>query len=315
MAKKKLTELEKKIRDTKLPKINYKEHNSVSFSQYSTWLQCPHKWYLTHVLDKAPFDSSGYIYLVFGNSMHETLQNYLDVMYSKSGAEADRIDLEAYFNERFVGAYKKFYEKHGRHFSTSEEMNEFYEEGVAILNYFKKKRGSIFSKKNYKLLGIELPLVREVKNNVYLRGYIDVALYHTETQEVEIYDFKTSTRGWYDEDKKDESKTSQLILYKDALSKQYDIDPEKIKIEFIILKRKIPENTEYPIPRIQRFSPSNGKRKLKEVSTRFNEFLNNCFDAEGDKLDKVYSKNPSDHNCMFCPFKDNIELCDRKIVL
>ena len=37
--------------------------------------------------------------MTFGTALHEVLQHYLDVMYEKSGAEADRIDIEELFEE------------------------------------------------------------------------------------------------------------------------------------------------------------------------------------------------------------------------
>lgn len=306
---KEISKLEELIRDTELPKINYKEHNSISFSQYSLWLNCPHSWYLKYVKDEDPFKYN--IHMMFGSSIHDTIQNYIDIMYNESGVAADEIDLENFFDERFVGSYKKFYEKHKYHFSTADELREFYQDGAAIVNYFKNERLKFFSRKNYKLLGIELPLIQEIKKNLFFKGYLDVVLYNTLTEEIEIFDFKTSTRGWFDKDKKDEGKTSQLLLYKDFFSKQYGVDPKKIKVEFLILKRKLWENAKFPVPRIQRFSPPNGKNKINQTKTKFEEFINECFDNEGERIDKVYTKNVSEYNCKYCPFNDKPDLCDK----
>ena len=56
--KKKLTEIELKIKQYTPPEINYKFHRTVSYSQYSIYASCPHKWYLTYVENKAPYQSS-----------------------------------------------------------------------------------------------------------------------------------------------------------------------------------------------------------------------------------------------------------------
>jgi hypothetical protein len=307
--KKKLTEIEKRIKLTVLPKVNYKEHNSVSASQFSIWLKCKHEWYLTNVKKLAPFKQT--IHMHFGTAIHNTIQNYLKTMYEISTAEADRIDLEAYFDTEYFESYKAFYEKNKFHFITKDELKEFYEDGLAILDWFKKNKNKYFSKRNYVLLGVEFPITFEVKKNVYIKGYIDLILYNEKSDTYEIFDFKTSTRGWQDYDKKSESKTSQLILYKDFFSKIFEIDPDKINVEFMILKRKVPEESDFPIKRIQTFSPSQGKTTMNKVRKHFEEFLTEAFDDEGEKLDKVYEKNPGEFNCKFCAF-NNTEHCNKK---
>ena len=46
--------------------------------------------------------------------------------------------------------------------------------------------------------------------------------------------------------KADKNKTNQLLLYKKFFSKQRDIPEDKIDIEYLILKRKLYENIQYP---------------------------------------------------------------------
>ena len=43
----------------------------------------------------------------------------------------------------------------------------------------------------------------------------------TELDKIYIYDIKTSTRGWNDTEKKDDSKIAQILLYKEYFSKQF----------------------------------------------------------------------------------------------
>ena len=45
--------------------------------------------------------------------------------------------------------------RNGGEFCTKDEMTEFYNDGLRILEFFKRKRGDYFSKKGYELLGIE----------------------------------------------------------------------------------------------------------------------------------------------------------------
>jgi len=94
-AKKKLSEIELKIKNYQKPEINHAFQRSVSYSQFSMWASCPHKWYLTYVENKQPYQAS--IHTVFGTAFHETIQDYITVMYNESGAAADRMDLIALF--------------------------------------------------------------------------------------------------------------------------------------------------------------------------------------------------------------------------
>lgn len=110
---------------------------TVSYSQYSIYKQCPHRWYLDYVKKLQPFKPS--VHLIFGTAFHETLQNYLKVMYEQSGAAADKIHLPTYFKTRFMELYKE--NSTQGHFSTPEELSEFFEDATAILDFVKRKRG------------------------------------------------------------------------------------------------------------------------------------------------------------------------------
>ena len=67
---------------------------------------------------------------ISGWEIHEVMQYYLDVMYEKSAAAADReINMEEFFQEKFIGEYQKQYKTNNdEHFSSAEEMREFFEE-------------------------------------------------------------------------------------------------------------------------------------------------------------------------------------------
>jgi hypothetical protein len=44
---------------------------------------------------------------VFGTSVHVAMQHYIQVMFDTSGAEADRLDIESFFQQTFSDEYKK----------------------------------------------------------------------------------------------------------------------------------------------------------------------------------------------------------------
>ena len=119
--------------------INYATDKVVSFSQYSTYKSCPHKWYLEYV--KGHRDTKPNMYFVFGTAIHESLQYYLQTMFDTSAKKADDLNLNVFLKEKMVEEYSKYKKKHG-HFATPELLNEFYSDGVGILDWFKKhKRG------------------------------------------------------------------------------------------------------------------------------------------------------------------------------
>lgn len=307
----KLTEIEQKVQSHIPLEVNYAFENSVSYSQYSTYNKCNHQWYLKYAKNLAPYEAS--IYTIFGDAIHETIQHYISILYKESGVKADSIDLIEYFNERFREHYKIEYDKVGQHFSSAIEMKDFFDDGIAILEYFKKHRKNYFSASKMRLLGVELPLIVKLEKHLYLKGYLDLVLYDETDETVTIFDIKTSTRGWKDGEKKDENKIAQLLLYKEFFSKQYNIDVDKINVQFFIVKRKIYETEDYIIPRIQIFEPAHGKIKRKKTMDSFEKFINECFNTEGKVIEKEYDKSPSKHNCKYCVFKDKKDLCDQGI--
>jgi hypothetical protein len=309
VAKKKSTEIELKIKNYQKPEINHAFQKSVSYSQFSMWASCPHKWYLTYVENKQPYQAS--IHTVFGTAFHETIQDYITVMYNESGAAADRMDLIALFQSKFSEVYAKEYKAAGAHFTNAEEMGNFFEDATAILNFIKKNRNKLFTIRKMRLLGIEIPLLLNVANNVFLKGFIDFVLYDEELDKVYIYDIKTSTRGWSDYEKKDDNKIAQILLYKEYFSKQFGFDVEKIEVEYFIVKRKIWEQSEYPTPRTQSFKPASGKNKRKQAVENFQSFIKDCFDEGGKPQLKSYLKNVGESSCKWCPYKDSPELCDK----
>jgi hypothetical protein len=246
--------------------------------------------------------------------MHTVIQHYLTVMYNESGAAADRIDIETFFEDEFRKVYLEEYKANkNTHFSGAAEMREFYDDGIAILNFFKKRKGQYFSKRGWHLVACELPIVITPNNafkNVLYKGFIDLIMYHEPTKTFKIYDFKTSTRGWNDDAKKDERKQFQLLFYKKYFSEQYNVPEDNIEVEFVILKRKIWEESEYPQSRVQEFAPPSGKIKMKKALTAIDNFLNKCFNIDGSYKDTPHPATPS-KTCRWCPYNERKDLCNK----
>ena len=316
MAKnKKLPQIVEFIKTSPLRDVDYSYQKSISFSQFSTFHSCPKKWFLQY---KQKHYSPSSIHMTFGTGLHETIQHYLTTMYEYSVAEADRINLEEHFEDSFRRAYLKDYKSNKNvHFSNPEEMNEFYEDGLEIIRFLKKKKGKYFSKRGWHLVGCEVPITitpNSEYQNVLYKGYLDVVLYHEPSDTFEIIDIKTSTSGWSDREKKDEIKQMQLILYKNFFSKQFSIPVDNINIKFFIVKRKIWENSDYPISRIQEYIPSSGKVKLNRSINYMNDFIKEIFNKDGTYIGKEFQPNPSVNSCKYCIFNNKPDLCNKGVV-
>ena len=223
---------------------------SISYSQFSLWEQCPYSWKLTYVDKAIPFTDN--IYTLFGTSMHEILQEYLRVMYSDSIKAADELYLEEQLEDRLKKNFLEITQKNGgEEFCTKNDMLEFYNDGLKIIDYFKKKRNQYFSKRGYELVGIETALNYDLPNNLKFRGFIDLVIKDTLRNRIKIIDIKTSTWGWNKYQKADKNKTDQLLLYKQFYSKEFNVPMDRIDVEYFIVKRKLYENTDFPQKRIQ----------------------------------------------------------------
>ena len=231
---KKIPKIIKEIRNNPPTEVNYAFQKNISYSQMSIFRGCPHRWKLQYKDKIKRFNSS--IHTVFGTAIHETIQTYLGLMYNVSTVAADSLDMEGTFQANFINEYQKQYKSNNdSHFSSAEEMREFFEDGISILEWFKKKRSRYFSKKGTYLVGCEIPIViapNKMNSNVLYMGYLDVVTYCETTDTFKIIDIKTSTKGWNSYAKKDENKHFQLILYKQYFSEQYGIPLDKIEIEF-----------------------------------------------------------------------------------
>jgi len=289
---------------------------SISYSQFSTFLKCPRSWELKHI-QKIREDKPS-IHMVFGNAMHTVIQHYLKVMYTKTIKAADQEDLCSLLKEQLRYEYSTVKEKKGYNFSTPIELAEFYEDGVEILNYLKKKRSSYFSTKDWELVGVEVPLCLIPDNTrptVRFTAYLDIVFRSKKKPFIyRIIDFKTSTNGWRDYEKKDKTKTAQVILYKKFFAEQYGVKEDQIEVSFLILKRKLMIDSLWPQKRLQDFKPVQGSRTVKDVMKSFTSWIELGFDSNG-QYDTSHAYHPlagkNYNNCRFCPFNENEELCPK----
>ena len=267
------------ISKTVVPEMDWTTEKNISYTQLSAWSECPHRWKQMYI-DKIKQPPS--IHLSFGTAMHETLQEYMELMYNKGQQHADEFDAHSDFQERFLALYKADVDKKGEHFATQKELIEFTNDGLNIIDFFLKYRQDHFHKHGWKLLGIEMPILlapHEDYPNVKLMGKLDLVMFNETMHRVVIWDIKTSTRGWTKYDKENKLKTSQMVMYKKYFAEQYNVPVENIDVRYFIVKRKIPENPRYPImkSRIQKFEPSSGKTTQNKMVKNMRAFIEDVF--------------------------------------
>ena len=69
----------------------------VSYSQFSMWSHCPKQYKLNYVDRIGEYESN--IHLVFGVAMHETIQDFLEIMYGETKKRALDNDLDVQLME------------------------------------------------------------------------------------------------------------------------------------------------------------------------------------------------------------------------
>jgi len=100
------------------------------------------------------------------------------------------------------------------------------------------------------------------------------------------------------------------LFYKKYFSELHNVPEDDVEVEFIILKRKIWEESEYPQSRIQEYIPPSGKIKMNKAKNALENFLNECFNVDGSYKDTSHPVNPS-KSCQWCPFNERKDLCNK----
>lgn len=281
----------------------------ISYTQYSMWSSCPHQWKLAYVDKLKPKDSS--IELIFGTSMHEAIQQWLTYRFEQGEQYADDFDIYGFFKTKLMDLFKEQIRedpetKDKVFLCDKATLKEYYEDGVAILEYLREHQNKYFPTKAYKLIGIETELAIPLSEHLDFTGFIDALIYNEDDQIYTIIDFKTSGKGWTSWQKGDDKKVNQILLYKKFYSEQFDVPLKNIHTEFIILTRKVQKNGN----RIERFAPDNSKMAIKKAELSFQHFLKTTFTEDGSVREGNLPPTPSKSNCMFCFCKADASLCN-----
>ena len=95
--------------------------------------------------------------------------------------------------DKLIEQFKIAKESDDKEPCTKEELQEFFEDGVAIIDFVKKRRNDYFGKRGYKLIGCEVPINVKLKKDIKMVGYLDVVILDEFHNTLKIIDIKTST--------------------------------------------------------------------------------------------------------------------------
>lgn len=294
------------VQETSEPQSEKFSH--VSFSQVQSFYKCKLKWKLRYI-DGIKIEKPT-MALVYGTSLHWVIQEYLQTYFLESIQKADSMDLARLLEFKMRADFIDRKEKNGNvSFSSREEMLSYYQSGIEFLEWFKKNKEAYFPKRIYDFVGTELKIEEEIKNNVYIIGYLDLVLKNVEENKIKIIDIKTSERGWNKFDFSDQIKMSQLFIYKKHYSSQYSVPISDFDLEYFIIVRQHDKNKDFS--RVQVHELKNSQHAMFNYYKHLENFVDFVFDDDGNfRKDREYEASPSKSNCKFCEYNGTV-FCDK----
>lgn len=213
----------------------------ISFSEYSTYINCPHKWYLLyHLKLQQEFSEE----LLFGSAIHSTIESiltnkHLFRLYTMNREAAARDIFKGFLKDElakitdvnFLTMFNK------RNLATS-----FIFQAGKLINALAIERKFLLE---YEVMDVEFKLENIVLFEspeliIRYKGFIDLILRSRKTGKYLILDWKSSRKAW-DINKKlkdNEDFFAQLCLYKNFYSKVKEIDMRLIETKFYNLPRE-----------------------------------------------------------------------------
>lgn len=253
----------------------------ISFSELKDWKDCSWRHKLKNI-DKINLSTIGPL-LDFGTAVHESCENFIK---TKTMDENLAIDIIRKSFEANV-ENKKFEDF---------DVEQLIKEAKGILEDIPAWFDETF--KNWQCVDAELELFEKIDNHPHaFKGFVDVVISCDQVLKSGkikkvywILDWKTTGWGWAYSKKSDESVSSQIVLYKEFVSRKLNIPQKDIKCGFILLKR-----TAKPTKRCELVTISAGdvtiKKSLKVVNNMIVTMKRNF------AMKNRYS-------CTFCDYKD-----------
>jgi len=242
----------------------------ISFSEYSSFLQCPHKWYLNYCLGM-PGDINEE--LIFGQIMHKSIETLIGNKFLRKEMFFEGIvkkhlkdEIEKIKDINFLTRFNG----QGLQFIFIRQVVEVLKE----LNFFKRFEEYEVVAIEYKLDGLE---IIKIENLTFcFKGYIDLVLKKKSNGRYLVIDWKSSRKKW-DIQKKlkdNEDLFTQLGLYKHFYSIKAGVPFDQIDVKFFNIPREEPKE----------MCTHNGVINETYVEYLINKFKNVC--------GKIYEHSP-----------------------
>jgi hypothetical protein len=247
----------------------------VSFSEFATWMDCPHKHHLNYVDKVTGF--TGNEHTLFGNHVHHGCERFIKERTIPIDEVCDMISTT--WSERSL-PQKDVWIKQARDiFSDVPTWMDFTFPGWEPIDA------------EHKLFE---PMVEAGHPDIMWKGYVDVALswmYGNKRKRsvVQLLDWKTTLRGWRPDKVRDFKIQAQLASYKVFWNKKFDIKMSNIKAGFVLLKR-----IAKPGLHCQLIDISIGPRIVERFNVQVSKMLKSL------KTDHQVHRNKS--SCYFCDF-------------
>lgn len=280
--------------------MNNKPTFSISFSEYSTFQECPHKWFLNYML-KIPSDSSEE--LIFGSSLHDTIESML-TNKNLMGMSGNMQVVESIYKDNLkqqllgINDLKLLYKM--REGWVAPTFTKQAKELLQELNI--KSRY-----KEYDIVDVEIkldgmPIVEREDVIMTYKGFIDMVLQHKKTGRYLIIDWKTSGKPWkIDEKELNPNFYTQLKLYKHFYSLKKDIPIDMIDLAFYNLPRNEPRKQ-------RQYNKEIGPGEIKDFMEVFKDNCLKIYDFDHFVLNKAKFTTKKNF-CFRCPY-NNVAMCN-----
>lgn len=211
---------------------------SISFSEFSTFLQCPHKWYLTYCLR---FPSEQNEELLFGSLIHKTIETIIEKPTLRKKSFLPSVIKNVLKDElgriNDVGFLSRFSNSHWP-YTFVKQASEL----LTDLDFFDRF-------KDYKIVEVEhkldgFPIIEYDDVLFVFKGYIDLILQHNTTGKYLFLDWKTSRKKWDIKAKLRDNADfyTQLGFYKYFYALKMGLDLKQIESKFYNLPREESRN-------------------------------------------------------------------------
>lgn len=262
----------------------------VSYSAIDTYTnKCPFSFKLKYI-DKVPLET-GNLYAAFGQAIHSVLETCLP---------DPKVDVDDIFKWLFKKNLKLLPYHKKQEIFTDKKLKKaalnMAKVGANLCKLTIEALENIFP--GYELISVEQtfiePIIEFEANDYEFKGIIDIIIKHNDLYH--ILDFKNCLWGWNARKKNNTMTTYQLTYYKHYFCLQTNIDLDKVKTYFCLIKRTPTKDN------IEIFEVKVGEKKIKNSLKVLNNMLYNI-----EK--KNFPKNKL--NCKWCDYY-HTQYCDSK---